>query len=99
MPQVLIVQLKRFLYNDLAGDYEKGEAKVTCDLTLSINATPYTLGALIVHHGSTQRGHYTAVVRHRDSWITFDDDRTMVHPNMPHTVHDAYIALHHQVSF
>ena len=97
VPTVLIVHIKRFGYNDLTGDYEKNEAKVTCDLALSINATSYTLAALILHQGSTQRGHYISVVRQRGLWITLDDDRTTVQPNMPNTVQDAYIALYHQV--
>ena len=81
----------------MTGSYEKNEAKITCDPTLSIRAATYTLAVLIVHQGSTERGHYIAVVRQQGSWVILDDDRTTVQHNMPNMVQDAYIALYHQV--
>lgn len=83
LPKVLIVNLKRFLYNKDTGCVQKikkrveYEEKLTFDrswLVDDVEPPEYQLGAVICHHGdSANGGHYNAAVRYNSEWYMYDD--------------------------
>ena len=95
VPQVLVVQIKRFKYNEATSNYDKDTTKITCEQSLRIGSAQFTLCSVIVHHGGIQlgHGHYTAITQQPANWTTYDDARPSRHEYMPLDVNDAYIAL------
>jgi ubiquitin carboxyl-terminal hydrolase 10 len=77
LPCVLIVQLKRFVYQSQLHKITR-PIRIPASLQLSQNNQPirYQLFALVNHHGSLlNAGHYTATIRTDDKfWSVFDDD-------------------------
>ncbi|EEB07332.1 ubiquitin carboxy terminal hydrolase Ubp3 [Schizosaccharomyces japonicus yFS275] len=88
LPAVLILHLKRFLYDDQAGGTLKNTKLISYPLRLEIptrvispgkrplGPARYQLTAVVYHHGlSAQGGHYTVDVHQHDgsSWIRIDD--------------------------
>ncbi|ODV62553.1 mRNA-binding ubiquitin-specific protease UBP3 [Ascoidea rubescens DSM 1968] len=89
LPQVLVVQLKRFSYsNSKVGGIEKSCKSITFDSELKIpeeclskngqlrkDGSQYRLSGVVYHHGnSANGGHYTAdVLRSESKWIRIDD--------------------------
>ena len=76
-PKVLIVYLKRFCYTlDVPPVREKVYDTVDYEAFLEVDPTlpPYKLYGIVVHRGSMDSGHYTAVIRANDnSWYICDD--------------------------
>lgn len=88
LPPVLILHLKRFVYDDMYG-VQKSTKPVQYGLTLEIDpeilsapcrrtqpSTKYALFGVVFHHGRlASGGHYTVAVRRQDNsgWIHFDD--------------------------
>ena len=89
LPSVLVMQLKRFKYNEKLGYMTKLDWRVSFPLELRVwNTTPdstdadrlYMLFAVVVHIGaSLGHGHYVSLVysSQRQSWVLFDDDLVM----------------------
>lgn len=80
LPQILVLQLKRFSYH---GDDPRVE-KLTKDIAYSqtlemplqcvLTSATYTLSGVVYHHGRTaQGGHYTCDVRTSSGWMRIDD--------------------------
>mmetsp|Transcript_39543 Transcript_39543/g.45021 ORF Transcript_39543/g.45021 Transcript_39543/m.45021 type:complete len:400 (+) Transcript_39543:56-1255(+) len=84
LPQVLIVQLKRFKYNETMGRHQKLTSRVVFPFELKLTIvssdcenpdTIYDLYAAVIHIGpGFQYGHCIAVVKSNGMWLKFDDD-------------------------
>ena len=83
-PQTLHLQLMRFNYNASTMLRTKDTSFVKFDDELTLfnlagneghTSRKYILSGIILHVGeSTQSGHYIAVIRRGDKWLTFNDD-------------------------
>lgn len=83
LPNVLIICLKRFLYDRGKCSSMKIQKpikygpKLVFDrswLADGVDPDAYSITAVICHHGDTvHRGHYTAVVRYKTEWYLYDD--------------------------
>lgn len=77
VPKVLTIVLRR--YNDAAPpppidiETELDVRRLTL-LPPALPQAPHMLKAAICHHGRTDSGHYTAMVRPRGSWFMADDE-------------------------
>ena len=86
LPEVLILQLKRFQDDDAnrrGRAIIKNMTQVNVDSTLTLDDSVYDLIALVQHSGTTLRsGHYTAYIRNTSSrhagsrWYLHDDEKT-----------------------
>ncbi len=85
MPNVLIIQLKRFKYISDKCKKISFSVNIPFDINLNFllynkksyqNSTCYTLNSLIVHVGSgIQHGHYFSLIKNKDKWYKVDDDK------------------------
>jgi len=83
LPKVLVVNLKRFLYNKDTASTQKITKRVDYEETLTFDRSwvvdgveppGYQLTAVICHHGdSANGGHYNAAVRYDADWYMYDD--------------------------
>merc|ERR1719335_829704 len=83
LPKVLILNLKRFIFNTETGCPQKAkkpikfEEKLTFDrawLAEDVEPVEYQLTSVIMHHGdSANGGHYNAAVRYNNDWHMYDD--------------------------
>lgn len=106
LPGVLVLNLKRFTYNSLAGGAIKLKKAIKYEEKLVFDATwlaagcqarEYYVTALICHIGDAAvRGHYTAYVRYNNEWYSYDD--TTIRRVETHEVaaqqHTAYILVY-----
>ena len=73
LPDVLIVNLKRFTYTATRG-LEKLTHMVEYPMTLEIPGNHLSLSAVVLHSGSATSGHYTALVADRAGhWRSYND--------------------------
>jgi ubiquitin C-terminal hydrolase len=82
-PQIILIQLKRFCYNQQKQQMTK--IKTAMDLPIDYSVTisgkivPYKLKAIILHHGElADSGHYTAWCSYNGSWYDCNDDKITV---------------------
>ncbi|KAL6928829.1 hypothetical protein ACO0SA_002159 [Hanseniaspora valbyensis] len=83
LPTILFIQLKRFEYNfaldKLAKINDCYEFSDTLDLTkyleLPTGDEIYKLHGVLVHSGDLDTGHYYAILKPKDTWMCFDDDK------------------------
>jgi ubiquitin carboxyl-terminal hydrolase 22/27/51 len=88
LPPVLVIQLKRFEYQAAVNNFAKISDPVMFPInglemspyvfeysTSSHGSSIYDLAGIVIHIGSTDRGHYTAYAKHARSsqWYFFDD--------------------------
>ena len=77
-PRTLVLHLKRWtVISQFPFVQEKNSTPVSFEVLLPVpeKAAPYTLRAVIVHHGQAGGGHYTAFVRSADhQWYHCDDN-------------------------
>lgn len=88
LPPLLILNIKRFTYDDKQGCVEKIKKAIRYDEKMKFDSSSllapeataqtlnleYTLMAVICHHGDrADHGHYTAMVRYNDNWFLYDD--------------------------
>ncbi|KAK5667937.1 hypothetical protein QVD99_004986 [Batrachochytrium dendrobatidis] len=84
LPKILIVHLKRFVFNPHLESWAKLESRVdyplddlemgqfsVCDME---QFKRYELFAVSNHHGSTDSGHYVALCKRMNKWFKFDDE-------------------------
>ena len=74
-PSVLIIQLKRFEFNDETKVARKITDDVAPSKDMEINGVNYRLKSVIEHHGgiSIDCGHYTATISTDSGWIQCND--------------------------
>ena len=77
LPQILFLQLKRFVYDPQSGEEDKVRAAVRIDKTLRVGSVTYDFAGAIVHLGpDIERGHYVTVAKCADDeYRWFDDAR------------------------
>lgn len=81
LPDMLVISIKRFKYNERAERFLKNNACVKVNDVLDIdehsisNAPSYKLMSFANHMGNMHGGHYTACCRYEDdSWYKIDDE-------------------------
>lgn len=83
LPNILFIQLNRFEYNynldKLAKINDRYEFFETLDLSKYMEHSKgdeiYELHGVLVHSGAIDTGHYYAILKPKDEWMCFDDDR------------------------
>jgi ubiquitin C-terminal hydrolase len=92
LPDMLVISLKRFKYNEKVGKFLKNNAYVKVHNVLDIdeysvcNEPSYKLMSFANHMGNMHGGHYTACCRYGDdSWFKIDDESIS---NMNNTYED-----------
>ena len=85
LPQIMIIDLKRFEFNYKTMTFKKNKTNVQIPLT-NVNFSKfvdgynkedyiYDLYGICTHHGTSDFGHYTSTVRLADlKWYNFDDE-------------------------
>ena len=108
LPQVLILQLKRFTY-DLTNN-SKITTKVQIEEVLNLEkfvpnnhtnqSTKYNLVAVLVHIGTLASGHYTTFARHLDNhyWYHFNDKHVRLASLNEVITSDAYVLVYERAS-
>jgi len=108
LPQILVLQLKRFTQSWITGEHRKIETNVTFpfeDLNMADYVTEtyksrnqvslYNLYAVSKQRGSLSSGHYTALVRHYKSWYLCNDSQINIVVNPSHVpTDDAYLLFY-----
>lgn len=96
MPEIMVIDLKRFVPTSTYGRYKKNSAPIDIPLEgasfakyvrgYSPEKYVYDLYGVCNHHGSINGGHYTATVRVADGrWFNFNDERVgEIVPKMTH---------------
>jgi ubiquitin C-terminal hydrolase len=82
LPEVLLIQLKRFSYNERVGGFTKRNDRVAFAPTMIVQTVKgesrrYLLAGVVVHQGATPHlGHYVALCQSAASrrWYKCDDD-------------------------
>ena len=74
LPQLFIVQLKRFSYDYDRQRRIKNRAKTDITETFKFMDKTYELSALVMHKGSAESGHYTSSILFNGSWWFCNDD-------------------------
>lgn len=74
-PQVLILLLKRFVFNFATDSHVKSDCSVEIPAILDIKEKTYALYGIVNHWGTLRGGHYTATVQSSDdkTWYEFSD--------------------------
>lgn len=67
LPQVLIVNLKRFKYKN------NKRYKITDTINIPLNIDKFELCGVINHVGSANGGHYTATIKRQNNWYVAND--------------------------
>lgn len=83
LPNILFIQLNRFEYNyeldKLAKINDRYEFFESLDLSKYMEKSEgdeiYELHGVLVHSGGIDTGHYYAILKPKDEWLCFDDDR------------------------
>ena len=89
-PNILIVQLNRFLAADI-----KNTAKVKYPSETTFGGQNYSLASVILHIGATiQSGHFIASVRHSDGKWYIADDYKITGPMEFKAMDNAYILIY-----
>jgi len=79
-PPILVIHLKRFELNMINMRWMKCSRHIKAQTELEINDAyheknlQYKLYAAIIHQGSLDGGHYTALCKRGQKWILFNDD-------------------------
>ena len=71
-PNLIMVQLKRFKWND--GRLQKLTSLVECPLAITFSSKEFELIASISHVGSVNSGHYVAFCKRQGDWFKFNDE-------------------------
>ncbi|CAD8102235.1 unnamed protein product [Paramecium sonneborni] len=96
LPDQLIIQLKRFQYDELKG-YQKNNILVTYPENLTINQINYELYGVVQHIGGLDNGHYISYGKRQKKWIEFNDESTKeVQKNDVINDKNAYILFYQQ---
>lgn len=81
LPEMLVISIKRFKYNEKAGEFLKNNASVKVRDVLDIdeysvcNEPSYKLMSFANHMGNMHGGHYTACCKYDDdAWYKIDDE-------------------------
>lgn len=81
LPQILILHLKRFKYMGHLDKLTKVSHRVSFALELRLvpDDCLYNLLAVIIHLGvGANSGHYISIIRSKNTWILFDDDKRQI---------------------
>jgi ubiquitin C-terminal hydrolase len=70
----LIIQLKRFHLDEDKGTYRKNDLLVKYPEQLQILGREYKLMGVVLHFGTLDGGHYTALCRREGKWFEFNDE-------------------------
>ncbi|PWZ20977.1 Ubiquitin carboxyl-terminal hydrolase 3 [Zea mays] len=86
-PQILVIHLKRFKFIEQLNRHKKLSYRVVYPLELKLSSNSadadceYSLFAVVVHLGSgPNQGHYVAMIKSHDHWLSFDDDNVEMIP-------------------
>ncbi|KAJ3585703.1 hypothetical protein NHX12_014422, partial [Muraenolepis orangiensis] len=79
-PEVLVLLLKRFVFDYHCMEYVKNDSLVDVPLNIDVpEGLSYDLYATVDHYGNLRGGHYTATIRPPESvlgrWYKFDNSR------------------------
>jgi len=74
LPDILVIQLKRFVHEGLIGRKVKDPVIFQEELDMPILRHRYRLKAVVFHHGyGLSSGHYTCTAQVGGEWYAFDD--------------------------
>jgi len=80
LPEMLVISIKRFKYNERTGSFLKNNANVKISDVLDVdqysvcNESDYQLMSFANHMGNMHGGHYNATCKYDDKWSLFDDE-------------------------
>mmetsp|Transcript_6903 Transcript_6903/g.9256 ORF Transcript_6903/g.9256 Transcript_6903/m.9256 type:complete len:293 (-) Transcript_6903:21-899(-) len=106
LPEVLVLQLKRFWFNEEHGNCEKIGHKCTFKSHLTLfpsmlvgpqgaDQSKYDLVSVVAHHGQAAfKGHYTCAARHGTGWVHLDDSSVSPISEMAVTQLPAYLLFY-----
>ena len=79
-PRVLLVHLKRWLFNERTNTFNKINEMLHFPATYTHNTnTNYSLRSIVVHIGQAHGGHYVAFTRDdRHDWLLYNDSASPV---------------------
>ncbi|KAJ0006293.1 hypothetical protein NQD34_013566 [Periophthalmus magnuspinnatus] len=92
-PEVMVLLMKRFEYNDREMRYVKNNCVVEMPYTLDMKV-PYELYACVDHYGELGDGHYIARIRSKDEgrWYIFNDLSVIPHDFLEHLMEKSQAA-------
>lgn len=80
LPEMLVISIKRFKYNERTGSFLKNNANIKISDVLDIdqysvcNEPDYQLMSFANHMGNMHGGHYNATCNYDDQWLLIDDE-------------------------
>ena len=102
-PDILTIQLKRWIPTGIPGYYRKEHRRVTLPHLLKDlpgSTQEYTLRAAIIHEGEAGAGHYVNVTKNREdgSWIHSSDTTITNHAtDIPRRLEEAFLIFYERV--
>lgn len=79
IPEILIIQLKRFSFDPVYFEVNKIDSYFAFPEVLDVPSSneniSLSLKSVVVHSGTPQFGHYFSFARQSEQWIRFDDDQ------------------------
>lgn len=101
-PQILVIHLKRFKFIEQLNRHKKLSYRVVYPLELKLSSNSadadceYSLFAVVVHLGSgPNQGHYVAMIKSHDHWLSFDDDNVEM---IPESTLQTFYGSYHEYS-
>uniref|UniRef100_A0AAY4A1W7 USP domain-containing protein n=1 Tax=Denticeps clupeoides TaxID=299321 RepID=A0AAY4A1W7_9TELE len=98
-PTVLILHLKRFIYDSTQMAYMKNSCQIDIPSSLKTETYEYNLYCVINHKGGCRNGHYTALIKppDKDDWYCFNDEHVEKVPGKKlKSSQTAYILMYHK---
>ncbi|MCP5506501.1 MAG: hypothetical protein H7A38_06430 [Chlamydiales bacterium] len=100
-PEFLLLQIKRFTWNEALKKREKIEKLIGVTEEMTIHEIPYRVVGFINHEGASPKvGHYTATVLVNGTWTHFNDENVTLKDDFAAVQEEAntsYILMLHKV--